>query len=79
MGKTSQADTLVKVIIQLAKTLGIAVVAEGVETKEQFNLLCAMGCDYLQGFYLARPMPEKQFREFVANPTANHIMALHCS
>jgi diguanylate cyclase (GGDEF)-like protein len=67
LGVSRQADTLVKVIIQMAKSLGIKVVAEGVETQRQVDFLCAIGCDYLQGFYFARPMPKEQFMAFIFN------------
>jgi EAL domain-containing protein (putative c-di-GMP-specific phosphodiesterase class I) len=46
-------------IIQLAKTLGLKVVAEGVEEMEQARLLKALQCDEVQGFYFAKPMAEK--------------------
>jgi EAL domain-containing protein (putative c-di-GMP-specific phosphodiesterase class I) len=41
----------------MATALHLKTVAEGVETAEQRDLLCAMGVDYLQGFYFAKPMP----------------------
>lgn len=65
LGDTQQADTLVKVIIQMAKTLGIAVVAEGVETREQMLFLKNIGCEYIQGFYFAKPMPRDEFLAFI--------------
>lgn len=48
-------QSIVDNILGLAKTLGLEVVAEGVETEEQFNLLYAKGCDYFQGWYFGRP------------------------
>lgn len=65
LGISRQADTLVKVIIQMAKSLNIRVVAEGVETQKQVNFLAAIGCDYMQGFFFARPMPAEQFLQFI--------------
>lgn len=47
---------IVNTIIQLSNGLGIPVVAEGVESKEQFELLFKMGCKYVQGFYFYQPM-----------------------
>jgi len=41
------------------------VLAEGVETKEQLNYLDIMGCDYVQGFYLAKPMPEEEVKKLL--------------
>jgi diguanylate cyclase (GGDEF)-like protein len=56
---TANSDdmALCKVIIVMAHTLGLKVVAEGVETQEQCDLLAAAGCDYGQGYLFARPMP----------------------
>jgi EAL domain-containing protein (putative c-di-GMP-specific phosphodiesterase class I) len=54
--KNGGSSTIVKAIIQMAKGLGIQVVAEGVETGEQFNLLRGLGCDYFQGYLFAEPL-----------------------
>lgn len=57
----SEADTSIVVsIISLAHSLGIHVVAEGIETAEQRARLVALGCDVGQGFYWSRPMPFEQ-------------------
>ncbi|MEZ5482431.1 MAG: EAL domain-containing protein, partial [Porticoccaceae bacterium] len=73
LGISAQAETLVKVIIQMAKTLGISVVAEGVETEKQLDYLRDMGCDYIQGFYLARPMDKAAFQAFLlAQDSSSH-------
>jgi diguanylate cyclase (GGDEF)-like protein len=50
--------TLVRTIIRMAGELGVGVIAEGVETEEQLELLAAMGCNSVQGFLLARPGAE---------------------
>jgi EAL domain-containing protein (putative c-di-GMP-specific phosphodiesterase class I) len=44
-------------IVSLAHTLGLRVVAEGVEDDEQVRLLRELGCDQIQGFYVSRPLP----------------------
>lgn len=51
---------IVKSIIDLAKSLQIQVVCEGVETKEQMQLLQKLGCKMMQGFYFAKPLPVHQ-------------------
>ncbi len=48
---------IVKSTIQLAKSLNLAVIAEGIETREQANLLIGLGCDTLQGYYFGKPCP----------------------
>lgn len=54
---------IVSSIIMLAKSLGILTLSEGVESKEQFNLLLDFGCDQIQGFYLGKPMPPEKFQD----------------
>jgi diguanylate cyclase (GGDEF)-like protein/PAS domain S-box-containing protein len=52
---------LVKAIITMGNELGLKIVAEGVETREQQDLLKDNGCHYLQGYYLGKPVPADQF------------------
>ncbi|GAE34970.1 putative bifunctional diguanylate cyclase/phosphodiesterase [Halalkalibacter akibai] len=52
-------------MIELSHGLGIEVVAEGVETKEQLELLRTKGCDQIQGFLFSRPVPENEFRRML--------------
>jgi len=56
---------LVASIIDIGQSLGIKVVAEGVETMEHATILRDIGCDTLQGFALARPMPSEELMAFV--------------
>ncbi|BEV72732.1 EAL domain-containing protein [Paludibacterium sp. THUN1379] len=61
---TSEKDAAITAsIIQLAHNLRLKVVAEGVETIAQLNLLRQLGCDYVQGFLCARPMTPEQLAE----------------
>lgn len=50
-------------IIEMAKKLEIKTVAEGIETKEQVDYLRKIGCDMIQGYYYAKPMPIEEFEE----------------
>ncbi len=55
---------LVKATIAMAHSLGLKVVAEGVETKEQSELLTQLECDYLQGYYFSKPITSKELLNF---------------
>lgn len=55
--------TIVKSVIEIAHSLNLLVVAEGVETVEQESLLKSMGCDFVQGFYYARPLDVGELKE----------------
>ena len=57
--------TLCKAIIAMAHELGMQVVAEGVETEQQHQLLMAAGCDHGQGYWYGRPMSPAQFEAWV--------------
>ena len=56
---------LVKSIISLGKNLKMKIIAEGVENKEEGIKLRELGCDMAQGYYFAKPMPEKDVTEFI--------------
>ena len=62
--------SLVPAILDLARTLGLCAIAEGVETREQGLRLNALGCDMAQGFYFARPMTRAALTEVLATPPA---------
>jgi len=56
---------LVTAIIQMAKALSLKVVGEGIENIQVVNMLAELGCDYGQGYYWAKPLPENEFIDFV--------------
>ena len=64
---SEQDRALCAAMVAMAHKLGLKVVAEGVETAEQYQLIQHLGCDYAQGYYLAKPMPAKQFEAYVAS------------
>ena len=51
--------------INLAHLIGAKVTAEGVETEKQLKFLQSAGCDYIQGFYFYRPLPEPEFEKLL--------------
>lgn len=55
---------IVRSVIDIGHTFGIRVVAEGVETKEIFDALAALGCDEAQGYYISRPQACEQLKKW---------------
>ena len=60
----SKGRKIINTIITLAKALGMFVIIEGVENKEQLDYLSGTGADYLQGYYFDKPLPVKKFEEY---------------
>ena len=54
-----------QLLINMIKKLGFKVLAEGVETQEQVNMLTEAGCSYAQGYFYAKPMPVADFLKFI--------------
>ena len=61
----SKMNTILKHNIQMLKAIGMEIVVEGVETEEVFKQLEEMGCDYIQGYYFSKPLPQHEFMEFI--------------
>ena len=61
----SDDEAIIHTFIGLAHSLGLSVIAEGVELPEQLELLKSYNCDEIQGYYYGRPMPAKDFAEFM--------------
>jgi len=64
--------------VTLANKLDMRVVAEGVETCEDWQFVSEMGCDIIQGYMLARPMPTRDFVEYIKNKPYRIDLASHC-
>ncbi len=79
----SAADRdVTRLIVQLARRLGLSVVAEGVDSQEKYNVLRDLGCDGMQGFLFGEPVGEAKFREWLSdlepempNPKAERQLA----
>ena len=68
---SNQADrVIVESVVDLAHRLGFDVVAEGLETSDTWNALAALGCDFAQGFGIARPMPLADLRGWLTRRAA---------
>ena len=61
---------IAKMIVALAESLGLAVIAEGVETEEQRNFLAESGCHAYQGYLFSKPLPLAGFEQWIGKPTA---------
>ncbi len=56
---------ILEMIVQMSKKLDLHVTVEGVETKEQLDIITMLGCDTVQGYYLSKPMPSNDFLELL--------------
>lgn len=63
--EAENASKIIGCVVSLASSLNISTICEGIETKEQANLLEKLGCNMAQGFYFARPMPVADFEKMV--------------
>jgi len=63
--KKGKDTRMLEIVIEIAESLGVPVVAEGVETEEQMLTLKSLGCDIVQGFYFSKPVPAEQFEAFL--------------
>jgi EAL domain-containing protein (putative c-di-GMP-specific phosphodiesterase class I) len=66
LGEYEEDTAIVRMVIDLAHSLGMEVVAEGVERERQGTLLKVMGCDMAQGFHFARPLPPEAVTEILS-------------
>ena len=64
VGEQSEQGFLRHLVIMLNE-IGMEVVVEGLETRAAVERFCEMGCDYIQGYYFSRPLPEDEFLRFL--------------
>ena len=63
-GNTAEKGAkIIEAVIKMAESLDMTVIAEGVEEKGQVDMLTNLGCDYIQGYYFAKPMPQAQYEK----------------
>lgn len=58
-----RGEQIIRCVMQMAQKLEIEITAEGVETEEQYVFLRGIGCDTIQGYYFAKPMPEEEYKK----------------
>ncbi len=62
---SEKGKALINYVIKIAEVIDMKTVAEGVETKEQYEFLLKHNCDIIQGYYFAKPMPAKEYEKFL--------------
>ena len=65
VAKSAKDFHMIEMVVGIAKFLSLPVIAEGVEEKEQYDLLKKAGCEVIQGYYFSRPIPPEEFARFV--------------
>ena len=70
LGLEGEATALVRAILEMARSMNMTTVAEGIEVGHQLDELAALGCDLGQGFLLSRPLTPDRLAELLADPTA---------
>lgn len=65
LGKNKKSGKIIRSIISMAHELGVKIVAEGAETREQVEFLKECGSDYIQGYYFSRPIPQSEFEKLL--------------
>ena len=72
IGHDASSSAMVAAMISLSHDLGLRVIAEGVETRDQLDYLLARGCDEVQGYYFSRPLGGREFEKLVRERREGH-------
>ena len=70
---SKRGGNILESIICMAKRLGMLVIAEGVETKNQADFLQSIGCNFIQGYFYAKPMPLTDYHQLTLNCKNEYI------
>ena len=68
--KNASSRAILESSVDLARKFKMSIVAEGVESREDWDLVKELGCDYVQGYYCAKPMPNSALVDFIRNTNA---------
>jgi diguanylate cyclase len=74
MATSSTSEALVRAIIDLSHSLNLVTIAEGIETNKQEEILARLGCDFCQGYLIARPMSADAFERLLAPPSGSALV-----
>ncbi len=79
IGTEKDSGAIARAVTTLGHSFGMEITAEGVETKEQLDILLDMGCDEIQGYFFSRPLKGEDFAKFVGdpNPGLPAVAAIH--
>jgi EAL domain-containing protein (putative c-di-GMP-specific phosphodiesterase class I) len=72
---TKEAIAIIRAVVALAESLGMATTAEGVETEEEHQMVQQLGCTKVQGYYFGRPLPVQEARMLATRATGNSAAA----
>ena len=75
LGESSEADAIVRAVADLAESLGMTTTAEGVETRQQLDLVRNLGCTDVQGFFYSQPVPMCELVGILAKRSGTKIAA----
>ncbi len=71
-GDSQRSGNIIESVVRMAKWLGMAVIAEGVEEKEQADYLKSIGCFYIQGYFYSKPVPTEEYRKLLDCQNKEH-------
>ncbi len=69
--KKEKSKIIISAVINMAKALKVPVIAEGVETKEQAEMLLGFGCRQMQGYYFSRPVPAAEYENMLSRQNSS--------
>ena len=72
----ARGGNILRSIINMAHSIGMSVIAEGVETKQQAEFLKGIGCKYMQGYFFSRPVAAKEFRELIEKTSCQPVITV---
>jgi EAL domain-containing protein (putative c-di-GMP-specific phosphodiesterase class I) len=72
----NRSEKIVRSVIRLANELGMPVIAEGVETEEDLEMLKRVGCQIVQGYYYSKPLSIDDYEEFLKNRSYGDMEAI---
>ena len=76
LASSENTYSIVKAVIKLCQIMSLDVIAEGVETEEQYRILADLGCEYFQGYYFSKPVDSGQFRSLVRSASEDALLRL---